>query len=162
VPVTGTFTGVLSGYFDVIGVQVPFVASLLVIATAAVLCFAEVITPLRVPRGAAAGLTYTVLAGMAVWRWDFSRADLWFVAGSGVILGLGVFLATRVRDPRVVRRLLPGVVPAVLGWCGMGVLYAIYQDEVTTVANAAFFANLATVVAGTIAAALQAVDGRNA
>jgi hypothetical protein len=44
----------------------------------------------------------------------------------------------------------------------MGVLYAIHQDEETTVAHAAFFANLATVVAGTIAAALQAVDGRDA
>jgi hypothetical protein len=39
----------------------------------------------------------------------------------------------------------------------MGVLFAIYEGEETVVANAAFFAGLATVVAGAIATALQAM-----
>lgn len=163
VPVAGTFTGLLLSQFDLIGVHAPFLAAMLIVVIAVVLSFAEVVTPLRIPRGVVAGLTYVILAGSAVWLRDSSRADLWFVAESGVILGLGVFLATRVREPNVYRRVLPGVVLALLGWCAMGVLFAIYQgDRETAVGNAAFFAGLSTVVAGAIAAALQAVAGRDA
>ena len=104
VPVAGTFTGVLLSQFHLVGVHAPVLAAVLIVVIAVVLCFAEVITPLPVPRGAAAGLTYIVVAGIAVWRWDSSRADLWFVAESGVILSLGVFLATRMREPRAWRR----------------------------------------------------------
>jgi uncharacterized membrane protein YedE/YeeE len=157
VPLAGTFTGVLLSQFHLVGVHAPFLAAVLIVVIAVVLCLAEVITPLPVSRGTAAGLTYTIVAGIAVWRWDSSRADLWFVVESGVILSLGVFLATRVRERRVFRRVLPGVVLALLGWCAMGVLFAIYEGEETVVANAAFFAGLATVVAGAIATALQAM-----
>jgi FtsH-binding integral membrane protein len=158
----GALTGVLVSQFHLIGVHPPFLAGVLIVVIAVVLCLAEMINPRRVPRGVAAGLTYTVVAGMAVWRWDSSRADLWYVAESGVILGLGVFLATRVREPRTFRRILPGVVLTLLGWGAMGVLFAIYQgDDETAVANAAFFAGLATVVAGAIATALQAVAARD-
>ena len=161
VPIAAAFTGLLLSQFHLVGVHAPFWAGVLIVIIAVVLCFAELITPLPVPRGVAAGVTYTVLAGMAVWRWDSSRADLWFVAESGVLLGLGVFLATRVREPRTIRRVLPGFVLALLGWGAMGVLFAIYQGEETVVANAAFFAGLATVVAGAIGAALQAVANRD-
>ena len=163
VPVAGTFTGVLVSYFDLIGVHAPVLAAVLIVVIAVVLCLAELLTPRRVPRGAAAGLTYTVVAGLAVWRWDSSRAGLWFVAESGMILALGVFLATRVREPNTFRRVLPGVVLALLGWGAMGVLFAIYagKDDDTVTANAAFFAGLATVVAGAVAAALQAVAHRD-
>jgi hypothetical protein len=159
VPLAGTITGLLVSQFHLVGVHPPFLAGALIVVIAVVLCLAELITPRRIPRGTAAGLTYTILAGMAVWRWDSSRADLWFVAESGVILGLGVFLATRVPDARAFRRVLPGVVLTLLGWFAMGVLFAIYQNEETVVANAAFFAGLATVVAGAIATALQTVAG---
>jgi hypothetical protein len=161
VPIAAAFTGVLVSQFHLIGVHAPFLATVLIVVIAAVLCLAEVISRRPVPPGTAAGLTYIVVAAMAVWRWDSSAADLWFVAESGVLLGLGVFLATRVREPRPLRRVLPGVVLALLGWCAMGVLFAIYRGEETAVANAAFFAGLATVVAGAIATALRAVADRD-
>ncbi|WP_305790253.1 hypothetical protein [Symbioplanes lichenis] len=163
VPVAASFTGVLLSQFDVIGVHAPFLAAMLILLIAVVLCLAEVITPRRVPRGVAAGLVYAVLAGAAVWRWDSARADLWYVAESSAILGAGIFLASRVRDPRTSRRVLPGVVLALLGWAAMGVLFAIYsqKNDDTAVANAAFFACLSTVVAGTIATGLQTAADRD-
>jgi hypothetical protein len=164
VPVAASFTGVLLSQFDVIGVHAPFLAAMIILLIAVVLCLAEVVAPRRVPRGVAAALLYAVLAGGAVWRWDSSRADLWYVAESGAILGLGIFLAARVRDPRTFRRVLPGVVLALLGWGAMGVLFAIYhrKDSDTAVANAAFFACMSTVVAGTIATGLQTAADRDA
>ncbi|WP_306207085.1 hypothetical protein [Actinoplanes sp. RD1] len=163
VPVAASFTGVLLSQFDVIGVHAPFLAAMLILLIAVVLCFAEVITPRRVPRGVAAGLLYALLAGAAVWRWDSSRADLWYVAESSAILGAGIYLASRVRDPRTSRRVLPGVVLALLGWAAMGVLFAIYhqKNSDTAVANTAFFACLSTVVAGTIATGLQTAADRD-
>jgi hypothetical protein len=163
VPVAGAITGLLLSQFHLVGVHPPFLAGVLVVIIAVVLCFVELISPRRVPRGAAAGLAYVLVAGAAVWRWDSSRADLWFVAESGVILGLGVYLATRVLEPVAWRRVVPGVVLTLLGWGAMGALFAIYQGDEsdTTVANAAFFAGLAAVVAGAIATALQAVAARD-